>query len=78
MITYELIFNGFRETDRKRGLFIDYEFINYGFINNNYSELKKRIYKIENNDFIRESTFYKNGGLFSKSLSNYLTLKKRG
>jgi len=72
-ISYEITYNGYIKSSDKKIVNTQVEFINYGYIDNNYSELKVHCY--ENTKFLKTVTYSKNSTFFNKFLETYNKLQ---
>jgi len=70
----ELSYNGYTVKNSETNTFISYEFINYGFIENNFSELVIRHYILNTMEFCSGTIYYKDSFLFKRFLSKYLKM----
>ena len=71
----ELTYNGYSEIKENKIIF--YELVNYGYIENNFSEIIRREYNLKNYSFISEFTYRnKNTPFFKKVIETYLELSR--
>ena len=71
-----LSYDGYNLEDLENNNYIEYKFVNYGYIENNYNELIIYHYSLDTKEFCFETKYHKNNFLFKRCLKTYLGLKE--
>jgi len=76
MLVSTLTYNGYHVEDKENNSLRTIELVNYGYIEDNYSEVVVRRYHLEGMEFISEVTYYKGSMFYKSAIATYNKLVK--